>query len=55
VVQGNSERFGAIGFGLADKLPLVNQRQSFEAVYCLEENEWNNTVSIQLRIKDIQA
>lgn len=55
VVQGNSERFGAIGFGLADKLPLVNQRQSFEAVYCLDENEWNNTVSIQLRIKDIQA
>jgi single-stranded-DNA-specific exonuclease len=55
VVQGNSERFGAIGFGLADKLSLVNQRQSFEAVYCLEENEWNNTVSIQLRIKDIQA
>lgn len=55
VVQGNSERFGAIGFGLADKLSLVNQRQSFEAVYCLEENDWNNTVSIQLRIKDIQA
>jgi single-stranded-DNA-specific exonuclease len=55
VVQGNSERFGAIGFGLADKLPLVNQRQSFDAVYCLEENEWNNTVSIQLRIKDIQT
>ncbi|MBP6373802.1 MAG: single-stranded-DNA-specific exonuclease RecJ [Flavobacterium sp.] len=55
VVQGNSERFGAIGFGLADKLSLVNQRQSFEAVYCLEENEWNNTESIQLRIKDIQA
>ena len=55
VVQGNSERFGAIGFGLSDKLSLVNQRQSFEAVYCLEENDWNNTVSIQLRIKDIQA
>ena len=55
VVQGNSERFGAIGFGLSDKLSLVNQRQSFEAVYCLEENDWNNMVSIQLRIKDIQA
>ncbi len=55
VVQGNSERFGAIGFGLSDKLSLVNQRQSFEAVYCLEENDWNNRVSIQLRIKDIQA
>jgi single-stranded-DNA-specific exonuclease len=55
VVQGNSERFGAIGFGLADKLSLVNQRQLFEAVYCLEENEWNNMLSIQLRIKDIQA
>ena len=55
VVQGNSERFGAVGFGLADKLPLVSQRQPFNAVYCLEENEWNNTVSIQLRVKDIQS
>jgi single-stranded-DNA-specific exonuclease len=55
VVQGNSERFGAVGFGLADKLSLVSQRQPFNAVYCLEENEWNNTVSIQLRVKDIQS
>jgi len=55
VVQRNSERFGAVGFGLADKLSLVSQRQPFDAVYCLEENEWNNTVSIQLRVKDIQS
>ena len=55
VVQGNSERFGAVGFGLADKLARVSQRQPFDAVYCLEENEWNNTVSIQLRVKDIQS
>jgi len=55
VVQGNSERFGAVGFGLADKLARVSQRQLFDAVYCLEENEWNNTVSIQLRVKDIQS
>lgn len=55
VVQGNSERLGAIGFGLADKLSLVTERQLFSAVYCLEENEWNNTVSLQLRLKDIQT
>jgi single-stranded-DNA-specific exonuclease len=55
VVQGNSERLAAIGFGLSDKLPLITQRQLFAAVFNIEENEWNNTISLQLRLKDIQA
>jgi hypothetical protein len=25
--------------------------KAFEAVYCIDENEWNGKVSIQLRLK----
>ena len=54
VVQDNSEKFGAIGFGMADKIELVTDKKPFEAVYCIDENEWNGAVSIQLRLKDIR-
>lgn len=54
VKQHHSESFSAIGFGLADKIDLTKNKQQFEAVYCIEENEWNGNVSIQLRIKDIR-
>jgi single-stranded-DNA-specific exonuclease len=54
VKQENSESFGAIGFGLGNKLDLVTQQKPFEAVYCLDENEFNGTVSLQLRLKDIR-
>jgi single-stranded-DNA-specific exonuclease len=54
VKQENSESFGAIGFGLGNKLDLVSNQKPFEAVYCLDENEFNGTVSLQLRLKDIR-
>lgn len=54
IKQGNSESFGAIGFGLGNKLDLVTHQKTFEAVYCLDENEFNGTVSLQLRLKDIR-
>jgi single-stranded-DNA-specific exonuclease len=28
--------------------------KAFEAVYCIDENEWNGKVSIQLRLKNIK-
>jgi single-stranded-DNA-specific exonuclease len=54
IKQENSESFGAIGFGLGNKLDLVMNQKLFEAVYCLDENEFNGTVSLQLRLKDIR-
>jgi single-stranded-DNA-specific exonuclease len=32
----------------------LNQSFPFEAVYCIDENEWNGKVSIQLRLKNIK-
>ncbi|NER14281.1 single-stranded-DNA-specific exonuclease RecJ [Leptobacterium flavescens] len=51
--QGNSPAFGGIGFNLGDKLPLIRESY-FDAVYSLEENEWNGQVSLQLKLKDIK-
>ncbi|MCU4189837.1 single-stranded-DNA-specific exonuclease RecJ [Flavobacterium sp. HXWNR29] len=55
VKQGNSESFGAIGFGLGNKLDLVTKKNKFDAIFSLEENEWKDTVTLQLQLRDINA
>lgn len=54
VKQNNSEGIAAIGFGLGNKMNLVTDKKPFDAVYCLDENEWNGKVTIQLRLRDIK-
>jgi single-stranded-DNA-specific exonuclease len=54
VKQNNSEKFGAIGFGLGKKIDLVKNQKPFEAVYCIDENEFNGNISVQLRVKDLR-
>ncbi|SDX60802.1 single-stranded-DNA-specific exonuclease RecJ [Flavobacterium degerlachei] len=54
VKQNNSEGIPAIGFGLGDKMDLTTNQKPFEAVYCIDENEWNGKISIQLRLKNIR-
>lgn len=47
--------YPAIAFNLGDKLDLIRSQKPFNLVYTIEENEWNNQVSLQLNIKDIKA
>ena len=54
VRQNNSEGMAAIGFGLGNKMEMTTDKKSFEAVYCIDENEWNGKTSVQLRLKDIK-
>ena len=54
VKQNNSQGITAIGFGMGNKLNLVSNKKSFDAAYCIDENEWNGNVSIQLRLRDIK-
>lgn len=54
VRQNNSDGMAAIGFGLGDKIELTTNKKPFEAVYCIDENEWNGKTSVQLRLKDIK-
>ena len=54
VKQNDSEGFGAIGFGLGKKLDITKNQKLFDAVYCVDENEYNGNVTVQLRVKDLK-
>ena len=52
--QANSEVFKSIGFGLGDKLSLIENKTQFKAVFNIDENNWNGLKSIQLKLLDIK-
>lgn len=52
--QKDSEGFAAIGFGLGKKIDIVANQRIFEAVYSIDENEFNGKITTQLRLKDIR-
>jgi single-stranded-DNA-specific exonuclease len=54
VTQNGAGPFGAIGFGLGDRLEQVRGRQPFQAVFSVEENSWQGQTSIQLRLRDLK-
>ncbi len=54
VKQENSSSFNAIGFKIGNKYDLVKNQKKFDAVYSIEENEWNGNVSVQLQLRDIK-
>ena len=54
VKQNNSEGFGVIGFGLGNKLEVTKNQNPFEIAFCIDENEFNGNVTVQLRLKDLR-
>lgn len=46
--------FPAIGFGFGAHLDNVALKP-FDLCYCIEENEWNGNVTLQLNVKDIRG
>lgn len=53
--QHNSDNvFHAVGFDLIDHYPRLSVGDSFRMAFTIEENTYNGTTSIQLRIKDIK-
>jgi single-stranded-DNA-specific exonuclease len=55
VKQGNSAQITGIGFGIGDKHEITCTGKPFKAAYVIDENEWQGSVSLQLRLKDIKA
>jgi len=43
-----------IGFGMADKFPLLLSGQPLDVVFTIDENEWNGEKNLQLRVIDIR-
>jgi single-stranded-DNA-specific exonuclease len=52
VVKQDNQTFTGIGFNLAEKFPLM--KRPFDLVFTLDENEWNGTSSLQLKIIDLR-
>jgi single-stranded-DNA-specific exonuclease len=46
--------FSGIGFGMAAKFPLLEQKKPLDVVYTLDENEWNGDKHLQLKVIDIR-
>lgn len=51
--DASGRRFSGIGFGLATAWEKL-QNQSFDLVYCLEENTFNDRTTLELQVKDIR-
>ncbi len=54
VKQNQSHSLVGIGFNLGNKLNLVSGKKPFCAAYSIDENTWQDRISIQLKIKDIK-
>lgn len=54
VTQHGAGKLVGIGFGLGDKIDLISEKKPFKAAYTIDENHWNGTVSLQLKLKDIK-
>ncbi|MFS4445914.1 single-stranded-DNA-specific exonuclease RecJ [Maribacter sp. 2307UL18-2] len=54
VTQHGYGPIGGIGFNLGDKLPLVTSRKPFDAVFSLDENEWQGNISLQFKLRDLR-
>jgi len=54
VTQDGSGPIGGIGFGLGDRLDLIQGGREFYAVFSIEENHWQGRTSTQLKIRDIR-
>lgn len=54
IQRGNDRPITGIGFGLGDKESIAVNGNYFKMAYSIDENEWNGTVSLQLKIRDIK-
>lgn len=54
VLRQDNVTFTGIGFGMADKFPLLQMRKPVDIVFKIDENDWNGQKSLQLRMIDLR-
>lgn len=54
IEQDKGATISGIGFGMVDKFDIVSSGEPFDILYTLDENEWNGSKSIQMKVIDIR-
>ena len=52
--RNSTNKFVGIGFNMGCKFDVISKNKTFEAVYSIDENIWRDTVSLQLKLKDLK-
>jgi single-stranded-DNA-specific exonuclease len=55
VVQEGAGPLGGIGFGLGEKLSMIQGGAPFHAVFSAEQNNWQGQSGVQLKVRDLEA
>ena len=53
-LKQNNTVFPGIGFKMADKFQLLQMQKPIDVVFKIDENEWNDTKTLQLRVIDFR-
>lgn len=54
IYQKSSKTINGIGFNMAHKIDLIKTNPTFDILFHIEENNWNDQKSIQLKVIDIR-
>ncbi|MGF2414581.1 MAG: single-stranded-DNA-specific exonuclease RecJ [Ferruginibacter sp.] len=54
VVKQDNTTFTGIGFNMATKFYLLQLQKPVDVVFTIDENEWNGTTTLQLKVIDIR-
>jgi len=54
VLRQDNISFTGIGFGMAEKLPLLQMKKPVDIIFKIDENEWNGQKTLQLRMIDLR-
>ena len=54
VLHQDNLTFTGIGFGMAEKLPLLQMKKPVDIAFKIDENDWNGQKTLQLRMIDLR-
>ena len=54
LTQDNKNSYSSIGFWFSNKFNNLENKENFSAVFNIDENNWKNHSSIQLKLKDLK-
>jgi single-stranded-DNA-specific exonuclease len=54
VITQGSRTLTGIGFNMADRFPLLEMKKPLDILFTIDENEWNGTSSLQLKVMDLK-